>query len=247
MKSNVLKLVLLFTSLYLTPMLLSSQNETKSNLYQLEYILPKIGEESLFTKAVKAHNEAYHSSEPFEATINLVMTGDEAGWYVWEMGPTSFKHLDNRPDNEEHNNDWNTTVAPHIKKYGRTEYWGFNEKLSYVSLPNESIKYAAVWFLKIKKGVSNEKLSVFINRLRNVNEKLDSDMREFYNLYGPSDSDRAIAFVFPKTKLADLEVNIPFKKKYEELHGDGSWEESMALWRDYFPVVTRELWEFNAY
>ncbi|GAA3558676.1 hypothetical protein [Snuella lapsa] len=247
MKPNVLKFVLLITLLCLTPSLLISQNEKKNVLYELQYILPKVGEESLFTKAVKVHNETYHSNDPYSASLNLVMTGDESGWHVWQMGPTGFNHLDNRPDNEDHNNHWNTTVAPHIAKYGRTEYWGFNEALSYVSLPNESIKYATVWFLEVNREANNEQLSVFIKRLRSVNEKLDTDMREFYNLFGPSNTHRGLAFVFPHTKLADLDINKHFKEGYEELYGKGSWEEVMSLWRYYFPVVTRELWQLKAY
>ncbi|WP_242203499.1 hypothetical protein [Aestuariivivens insulae] len=247
MKSNVLQFVLLFTALYLTPLLSISQNENNKTLYELQYILPKIGEESLFTKAVKAHNEAYHSTAPYEATLNLVMTGDEAGWYVWEMVGTSFKDLDSRPDSEEHNNHWNTTVAPHIAKYGRTEYWGFNKALSYVSLPNESIKYASVWFLKVNREVKDKTLSAFIKRLLSVNEKLDTDMREFYNRFGPSNTSRGLALVLPLTKLADLDINQHFKEGYEELYGENSWKEVNLLWKEYFPVVNRELWEFNAY
>ena len=246
MKTNNLFFSALILLMSLAPLTLTSQ-EGNNNLSQLVYMLPKVGEENLFTNAVKVHNELYHQTAPFKASLNMVMTGEEAGWYVWVMGPTSFTNLDNRPNSNEHNDHWDKTVAPYIKKYGRTEYWGFNKNLSNVSLTKENVKYATVLFLKLKRGTDNKKLVEYFERFKNASEKKGIDVREYYSRFGPSNTSRALALSFPHTKLADLDVHNWVNEEYEALYGEGSWKEAMKLWQDYFPVVTKELWKIGAY
>lgn len=246
MKTNNLFFSALILLMSLAPLPLTSQ-EGNNNLSQLVYMLPKVGEENLFTNAVKVHNELYHQTVPFKASLNMVMTGEEAGWYVWVMGPTNFTNLDNRPSGDAHDSHWDKTVAPHIKKYGRTEYWGFNEKLSYVSIPAEDVKYATVFFYQVKRGIGNEPLTEFFERFKNACEKKGVDVREYYSRFGTSNANRSLALAFSHTKLADLDVNNWVNKEYEALYGEGSWQESFKLWREYFPVINRELWKIGAY
>ena len=126
-----------------------SQESNDYEMYQLNYIQAKIGHESDFANAVKKHQEKFHNEAPNKGSLDLILSGKQAGWYVGVMGPCTFTELEKIPKNEAHNNDWKEAVTPHIAKYGATEFWRYNPNLSYQGVPNEEVKYMTIFFLDI--------------------------------------------------------------------------------------------------
>ena len=122
----------LLSLLFLSVALLSSsttfaQDEKESySMVEITFMLPKIGMEKNFENSVKEHNAKYHKDGPFRASLDYILTGKEAGWYVWIMGPCTFSNLDNRPEDDAHRAHWDKNVSPTVAKYGRTEYWRYN-------------------------------------------------------------------------------------------------------------------------
>ena len=98
---------LLIAALLLTATGIAQEKEKKSyDMAEITFMLPKIGMEKAFVKAVTAHNNLYHKEGPYQAHLDNVLTGKEAGWFVWIMGPCTFTDLDSRPGEGAHTAHW---------------------------------------------------------------------------------------------------------------------------------------------
>ena len=151
MKNNkILMTSLLIVTLLMTSISISQEKKTYQ-MVNLQYIMPKVGMEKAFVKAVTDHNNLYHKEGPYQASLDNILTGEEAGWYVWLMGPNTFSDIDGSPGEGPHADHWAKNVAPTIQKYGRSEFWKYNEKLSYNNQKG-SAKFETIWILDLKRG-----------------------------------------------------------------------------------------------
>ena len=73
----------------------------------------KLGE---LTKAMRAHNQKYHSEGVYKASVFNISSGPNANNIIWSMGPVMFRHMDARPSEDGHDEDWANNVMPNIKK-----------------------------------------------------------------------------------------------------------------------------------
>ncbi|WP_298370553.1 hypothetical protein [uncultured Lutibacter sp.] len=239
----------LLSLLFLSVALLSSsttfaQDEKESySMVEITFMLPKIGMEKNFENSVKEHNAKYHKDGPFRASLDYILTGKEAGWYVWIMGPCTFSNLDNRPEDDAHRAHWDKNVSPTVAKYGRTEYWRYNEK---ISVPGDVVpKYETIWFLDIESGQYN-KFTEFMKKVKEANEKRgDIFYRVFNNQFSDNDG-RDVAIVWPFKNWAELDdENSEIRETYEEINGPGSWERALDDWRSFTNSVISQHWKIG--
>lgn len=204
-----------------------------------EYIMAKTGHEAQFEAAIKAHNEKYHSEAPYEAELYQVHTGNEAGWYIWEMGPTTYTQLDTRPQDEGHDSDWANTVAPHVAKYGRTEYWRLNNALSY-SNGTENDKYI-IWYVDIARG-ENYRFRAMMDKVKKVHEKMDDEISVWYSQFAQNDGrDACIVWGFDKWGEFDIE-DWQISEEFDAEFGDGEWDNALEEWEEVVKSVIQEVW-----
>lgn len=240
-----LRVAVLISAFLLTSVGFSQETANKSyKMVELTYILPKIGMEKAFVKAIKEHDNLYHKDGPYAANLDYITTGKEAGWYVWGMGSATFTDLDKRPGKGVHADDWDKKIAPLVTKYGRVEYWKMNEKLSYGTTTGK-IKYETVWILDIKRG-DDFRFKAFITKVKEAYLKKGEDVYYVYENQFREGDGRDVAIVWPINSLSDMDKDDGgIKKTYEEINGEGSWDNAMKEWEDYTVGMISQVWEIG--
>jgi len=200
------------------------------------------GKEKALEAAVKTHNAKFHTTDPHKAWLEVIMTGANSGKYVWVMGPSMFSDMDNRPQDDGHENDWNTTVDPNVKVYGAVEYWKMNDKLSFTAPNTENNKMGEVWMIDVAKG----KWEVFNGVMEKAVAVSKKKGDETFHLYLNQFSDgtgRDAALVFNFENWSALDIDDPFKDHYEAMHGKDSWKDFLSSWNESIAKVSRQVWK----
>lgn len=241
---------LLLTSMLIVALLLTTNGiaqETDEKTYgmaEITYMLPKIGSEKAFVQNVNAHNDTYHKEGPNHAYLDNVLTGKESGWYVWIMGPCTFTDLDSRPEGGAHDDDWTKNIAPHVHKYGRTEYWRYNAKLSFKANDTPP-KLETLWVLDIKRG-EYYRFKALMTKIQAAHVKKGSDNVSVYRNQFYANDGREIVIVWDSPNWADFDNdNGGIKKDFEELYGEGSWQNMLEEWDDVVESMNRQVWKHD--
>ncbi len=243
-KKNLLASMMI-AALLLTSIGIDKEKDEKTyGMAEITYMLPKIGMEKAFVKNVTAHNDLYHKEGPHHAYIDNILTGKETGWYVWIMGPCTFTDLDSRPGEGAHSDHWAQNVAPHVQKYGRTEYWKFNEKLSY-ELGDTPPKYENLWIVDIKRG-DYYRFKALMTKVKAAHAKKGKESISVYDNQFNAGDGREVAIVWEFSKWADLDDDDGgIKKEYEEINGEGSWDNAMDEWTEITDSIKSQVWEHD--
>jgi len=246
MKSKTKIFAIYLFAFMLTVTIAVGQEKEGYNMVEITYMLPKIGMEKAFTDAVKEHNDKYHKEGPTKAHLDYIMTGKESGWFVWIMGPCTFSDLDNRPNDDGHRAHWDKNISPKVAKYGKTEYWRHNSKLSYSGDSSEMPKYENIWFINVKKGQSY-KFNEFIKKVKKAYEKKGKGNFGVYNNQFVEDSKgRDVAIVWTFNKWAEMDDDDGgIKKSFEEIYGEGSWTNALKDWEASTQSIDSQVWEIN--
>ncbi|MGV6845509.1 MAG: hypothetical protein ACWA42_05215 [Lutibacter sp.] len=242
MKTKKIGLSILMTITLLIATSGIAQEKKDYVLVELTYMMPKIGMENALVKAVTEHNKKFHSTAPYQAQLDRIVTGPDTGWYVWVMAPTMFKSLDNRPSKGAHDEHWDKVVAPNIKKYGRTEYWRYNDKLSFNPDKNRP-KLENIWITELEDN-TYYRFKALMKKIKKAFEKKGDDNFLIYENQFNANDGREIAFVWGLKNWAEFDDDDGgIKKDYEEIHGKGSWEDALKEWRSIVKGLRSELWE----
>lgn len=246
MKTTKSFIVLLVFTIMLATSVVTAQEENESyGMAEITYMLPKIGMERAFKEAIKEHNEKYHKEGVFKASLDLIVTGKEAGWYVWIMGPCTFTDLDSRPNDDAHTNDWDENVSPNVAKYGRSEFWRYNKKLSYRGDTSDSPKYENVWFVDIKRG-QDYKFKEFIEKVNAAYVKKGNGNFSIYENQFTEGNGRDVAIVWTFDTWAEMDVDDGGIKKYfEEIYGEDSWNNALKDWETSTETINSQVWKIG--
>lgn len=217
---------------------IAQKKKEKYTMFTTVNMKPVRGKELALESAVKAHNSKFHTQDPHKASLRTILTGSNSGNYVWIMGPSMFSDMDNRPSDEGHEGDWNTTVDPHVKYYGSTEYWKLNDKLSFTAPNRENDKMSQVWFIEIEKG-QWEKFNSIMEKVVAVNKKKGNDSFHLYNNQFGGNDGRDVAIVFSFNSWSELDIDDPFKDHYEAMYGADSWKTFIADWESSISSINR--------
>jgi hypothetical protein len=246
MRTTNLIAMLLFAIL-LTTFTVNAQEKNESYaMVELTFMLPKIGMEKAFESAVKAHNEKYHKEGVFKASLDMIITGKEAGWYVWMMGPCTFTDLDARPNDDAHTNDWDKNISPTILEYGRNEFWRYNKNLSYYKEGSTNVtKLENIWVIGVKNG-QQYKFKEFMEKVKKAHEKRGDGNIQVYNNQFRESNGRDVAIVWTLNNWAEMdEDDGGIKKYYEEIYGEGSWANGLKDWENSVDSVSSQMWRIG--
>lgn len=246
MKTKTNLFVALIISATLTFTTLNAQEaKTDYRMAEVTYMMPKTGMEKAFEDAVKKHNEKYHKEGPYKATLDYILTGKEAGWYVWIMGPCTFTDLDSRPNDDAHRMDWDNTVSPKIYKYGRNEYWRYNDELSFRGDAPENPKLENLWFIGIEDGKWDD-FKGFMEKVKKAFEKKGSGHIHVYRNRFSEDNGRDVAIAWTMEKWGDMDIDDGgIKDSFEELYGEGSWEKALDVWESAVATLSSQMWRIG--
>jgi hypothetical protein len=238
--------VRLFISILIVSLVLSTSSyaQEKYSMVELTFILPKIGMENAFEQAVKTHNKQFHSDGASKAHLDYIMTGKQAGWYVWLMGPCTFTDLDSRPDSDTHNKEWEQNVATKIAKYGSVEYWKHNPKWSFSS-GSETAKLEEIWFFGVKSEDYYKFNDLMVKVVEAFKKQGTTDIQVYQNQFR-EDNNRDVAIVWGMNSWADMDKDDDgIKKYYEEINGEDSWANFLDEWFEVTHSVVSQVWKIN--
>jgi len=237
--------ILVFAILFTTSVVTAQEEKESYSMVEITYMLPKIGMEKAFKQAVKDHNEKFHKEGPHKASLDLILTGKESGWFVWIMGPCTFTDLDNRPDTDAHTSDWEKNVSPTVAKYGKNEFWKYNKKLSYWKEGSETPKFETIWFIDVKRG-EYYKFKEFVEKVKKAYEKKDDDSFGVYDNQFREGNGRDVAIVWGFNSWAELDDDDGgIKSTYEEIYGEGSWENGLKDWEGSTESIKSQVWRIG--
>ncbi len=218
--------------------------EKPSMVTETTPMLPKRGMEAKFEAAVKAHNTKYHPDGPYTAGLRKVEYGDNAGWYVWVFGPTTYASLDSRPAiGGGHDADWEATVDPLVESYGAPELWEMNDDLSYGKDMLKTAKYYEVWRVNLERG-DYYRFKALAEKLQKAHESQGKMAFLIFNnmLHTAKSGDVAILWSF--NSYAEWAKDAGIKQAYEKIYGAGTWQNMVNEWRDITVDYTSEIRSF---
>lgn len=245
MKTNKQRIALLITGMFLIAFSGFAQEEDKEyQMAEIMYMLPKIGHEGDFVNGVKEHNKAYHSEGPYTAHLDRIETGREAGWHVWIMAPCTLSDLDGRPDDDAHGQDWNDKVAPHVARYGRTEYWVHNDKLS-LKTGDGVPAMEEIWFIDVEDNKGSV-INKFLEKVKEAFERKGNANYHIYNNRFNAGDGRDMAIVWEHANWASFDNDDGgIKEDFEAINGEGSWEKALEDWRSAVKRMNQQVWKIG--
>lgn len=210
-------------------------SQTK-NVISTNRVFPKIDKILEFEKAVAAHAKKYHTGDA-KWRVFEIQSGPDFGGYQLTEGPTSWEGLDTRGNmGDEHNIDWNKSVAIYLTEKGSAGYFVYQDSLSTVALGDFSDKINITHVFP-KIGWTNKIISV-INKLKAAWTAEGSTVA----VYAASSSGPAQYTLVTRYKQGLKEkatgFRKPFKTTYEGVHGEGSYEDYLDNIRQY----TNDAW-----
>ena len=223
------------------PLVMTAQEEedSKYGMIEVTYMKPAKGMAKKMEEAIEKHNAKYHSEAPYQSRLWHIMSGNEAGWYVWTMGPLTFTDMDGAPGPGEHMADWNKNVDQYVSEYGRTEYWKHNDKMSVTDDDMED--WQVTWFMEIEWGQYYRFMN-FLEDLHEIQAESGEEMHVWMNEMTQNDG-RDVAFTWPFDKWADLDKDdFNMMEAYNKEHGPMGWSNAMKEWEDFNHRMQQEIW-----
>lgn len=207
----------------LIPFLVISQNTDEYMVMENVMLTAVPSKTAEFEAGLAAHNKKYHAEGIHGARVYWISNGKNAGKYIWVMGPLPWSAMDSRPAVDGHDEDWSKNVVPYTTAESDVTYWRFHPKYSNFS-KDFNLKYLSVFMVDFKRFKYPEMISI-LERVKKVN--LEKSPEEPYGVYTnemPDTKDgRDMAFVNFFSNSGWMGREDTFMKKYEEVHGAGSF------------------------
>jgi len=199
-------------------------SQTK-NLVSFHRVFPKVDKVLEFEKAIAAHAQKYHKGTSHWRVFAIQSGPDYGGYHITE-GPTSWEDEDKRGNlGNEHNIDWNKSVAILLTDRQSGGYSVYNESLSTVALGDFSDKIN-ITHVYPKMGKADD--------IENIISKLKKNWTAAgvtVAVYSASSSGKPQYTLVTRYKQGLKErapgFRKPFKENYEATNGVGSYAQFM--------------------
>lgn len=250
MNKTVQSLIILL--LFILAPIVSTQGQEESSyaMWESFYITPDNTKLKALGEAMAKHNKKYHSEAPYSASVYNVVSGPNTGKIVWRMGPLNYKHLDGRPSDGGHDEDWRDNVMPNIKKISTGEYWKQDEDYSNTSMLQgaEPVKILHVRYFEVEKGKGYQIDHLFTQISKAVKD-MDGEnpWGVYYNEFRQGYRiGRHIATVAFLDSYAEYDDDNNFKEHFLKVNGEKSWEAFDEGMSETFSNSWDEIQEYNA-
>lgn len=224
------------------PLLAIAQTTSEYVVFENVVLTANPTEIKQFEEGMAAHNKKYHSDNEFGARVHLIGNGANVGKYMWVMGPLPWSAFDNRPAGDGHDDDWNNNVLAYTTGEANLIYWKYKADLSNFS-KDFTVKNLLVDFYNVKRFKGAQTMELLKNIKEVMVEKFPNENYGIYINEFPSTTEgRDVAFISFFQKSAWLGEDPDFSKKYNEVHGEGSFKTFLKDWEDATEGVETELW-----
>ena len=213
-------------------------SQTK-NLISTHRVFPKVDKVLEFEKAIATHAQKYHSGTA-HWRVFAIQSGPDAGGFHITEGPTSWEAEDVRGNlGNEHNLDWNKSVAIYLTDRQSTGYSVYQDSLSTVALGDFSDKIN-ITHLYPKMGKGDNVVSM-IKKLKKNWVAAGVTVA----VYTASSSGPVQYTLVTRYKQGLKErasgFRKPFKETYESVNGEGSYAQFQNDLADYVDETWSEL------
>lgn len=229
----------------LIPILAVSQNNEGYAVVENSMITANPAKIKEFEAGIAKHNKKFHAIGAYGARVYYINNGINTGKYIWSMGPLPWSDFDKRPENKEHDDDWNANVLPYIMAEGETTYWKFESKLSH--FPKDfAIKKLVVDVYDIKRFDRSKALKLLEQVHKVMVEKMPTETFGIYtNEFSNTFDGKDLAYVSFFDKSSWLGEDNDFPKKYDAVFGDGSFAHFLKDWEEVSLGSQTELWNLR--
>ena len=252
MKTKLISLCTIICMLiYPVSTTLAQEDDNSYMMWESFMLTPDNTKLKVLSENMRKNNATYHSEGAYNATVFNIISGPNSGKVVWMMGPMQFKHNDNRPSGDAHDNDWRDNVMPYVKKMHSVEYWTQDDDLSNTGmLDGDASKYPLLFvrYHEIEDGAYSVK--DFFTKVSSTIKEMEGDnpWGIYYNEFRQGDLGRHIASVgFFKNWTEFDEDDNTFKETFEKLHGKNSWQGFLRMGESTFSNSWDEMWSYNKY
>ncbi len=223
----------LFALWLLLPLFISGQTK---NVVSVTRVFPKMDKLAQFEKALTAHAQKFHTGD-WKWRVFEIQSGPDAGGYHITEGPVSWDQLDSRGDlGQAHTDDWNKNVAVCLADRMQSSYSVYRDDLSTIQLTDYSDKISITHvFPKPGMTLKTEDRIKLMKKAWEIGG-------ETVAVYVASSSGPAQFAVVTRYKQGLKERAMgfrkPFKDRYEEANGAGSYD----VYLDDVSKLTDNVW-----
>lgn len=236
-----------------TSFTLNAQDDSKGYvMFESMMMTPDYTKLKVLGENMRAHNAKYHKDGAHKAAVYTISTGPNSGSMVWMMGPTTYTHLDSRPSDKGHDEDWRDNVMPYIKKIHTSEYWKMDGKLSNMSMMDgDNSKYPII-FVRYGEIESDHQYS-FKSFFEMVSKTIKAMEGEnpwglYYNEFRQGNLGRHVASVSFLKNWAEMDDDsVSFKDTFKTAIGEDQWQNFIDMSDKVFSNTWDEIWSYNAY
>lgn len=241
---------LMIAAIVFGTMLTVKAQENDYTMWESITLTPDNTKIKTLSENMRKHNQTYHKDGAYEAYVYTISTGPDIGKIVWEMGPLTYSHLDSRPSDNGHDEDWRDNIMPYVKKMSNGEYWKKDKKLSNTDMldPNNNTHpLLFIRYFEIEKGEGHNFKHIFTQVSETI-KAMDGEnpWSLYYNEFRQGDLGRHVASVSPMKNWAELDKDDHFKEVFIKTHGEGSWQPFVENMNDTFSNSWDEIWSYNA-
>jgi len=236
------KLIFLFL---LAPMMVYSQASTDYLIFEISTLSVSPANVAVVEAGLAAHNKKYHASGPAGVRVYSVESGTGSGDYKWVMGPAPWASLDNRPNDDLHNMDYDVNVARNLGDDGNTEYIRFDPAMS--RFPKDfNVDKLFVRYIDVVRGKMDEVKEILKKIHRVYAEKIPGETYGiYYNEIPSTSSGRDITVVSFFSSWSWMSADDGFNAKYDEIYGKGSAEAMWKTWEMDTVGQECEIWKYQ--
>ena len=225
----------------LAPMMVIAQNK---NVLNANRVFPKVDKVLEFEKAIAAHAQKYHTGD-WKWRVFDILSGPDAGGYHITEGPNSWDQIDDRGNlGQEHNTDWNKSVAIYLTDKSSIAFSVYQDTLSSIALTDFTNKIN-ISHIYPKLGWGN-KVRGLIEKYKKVWVAGGESVAVFQSSSsGPAQYALVTRY---KQGLKEREPNFrkPFRERYEAIHGVDSWNDVMEINQKYVDNIWSEMLSLRA-
>ena len=230
--------------------ILTAQEDSSYAMWESFYITPDKTKLKALGEAMAKHNKKYHNEGPHMAAVYNVVTGPNTGKLIWRMGPLNYSHLDDRPADGGHDEDWRDNVMPNIKKISTGEYWKQDNTFSNTAMLEgaDHVNILHVRFWEVAKGKGHQ-INHLFQQISNAVKDMDGDnpWGVYYNEFRQGYTiGRHIATVMFLDNWAEYDEDDNFKEHFVKVNGEKSWDAFDKGMSETFSNSWDEVQEYNA-
>ncbi|MDQ7048152.1 MAG: hypothetical protein Q9M92_00885 [Enterobacterales bacterium] len=235
--------IILTIALFLFAPFLTAEEKKEYQQYESILITPDYKNLSKLSDNMAKHNKKYHAKGAYQARVYNVVAGADIGKLYWIMGPSTFAHLDQRPSNNAHTQDWASNVMPYVTKLEHGEYWRFEEDMIIDNHKDWEKNPLTIWLIRYITVNPNQgnKIKDLHKQIKATIEK--SGMAKFWGimdnqLIQGNENGRHLMGITGLKTWSEIDDDWQFEKHFEQLYGKGS----MKIFTETYNEVFKNAW-----